>query len=247
MNIDYQIVEKNIVNWLKRKVKEAGADGAVVGLSGGIDSAVTAVLLKKAFGDNVLGVVMPCHSSRQDREDAHHVTSKFSIEYIETDLSDVFDQFYAKLKKSGIKDDELAAANIKPRLRMTALYYYASSLNYLVVGTDNRSELKIGYFTKYGDGGIDLAPLGMLVKTEVRELAEHLGIPKNIIEKKPSAGLWQGQTDEGEMGFSYEQLDNYILNGQVEDEIKEKIEKLAKKNSHKLKPVPVPVREEIIK
>jgi len=208
---------------------------------------VTAVLLKKAFGDNVLGVVMPCHSSRQDREDAHHVTSKFSIEYIEIDLSDVFDQFYAKLKKSGIKDDELAAANIKPRLRMTALYYYASSLNYLVVGTDNRSELKIGYFTKYGDGGIDLAPLGMLVKTEVRELAEHLGIPKNIIEKKPSAGLWQGQTDEGEMGFSYEQLDNYILNGQVEDEIKEKIEKLAKKNSHKLKPVPVPVREEIIK
>jgi NAD+ synthase len=128
---------------------------------------------------------------------------------------------------------------------MTALYYYASALNYLVVGTDNKSELKIGYFTKYGDGGIDLAPLGALVKHEVKGLAQRLDIPERIINKKPSAGLWSGQTDESEMGFSYQELDHYILTGEADEEIKEKIEKLAAKNRHKLEPIPIPKREDI--
>lgn len=242
---DYEKVESNIVKWLQDRVKNAGAEGAVVGLSGGIDSAVTVRLAQKAFADNVLAVIMPCHSKSRDEEDAQMLAEKFSIKYIKYDLSEVFDHFLDGIKSTGVEGGRLAEANIKPRLRMTALYYYASVLNYLVVGTDNRSELKIGYFTKYGDGGIDLAPLGSLVKHEVRELARRLDIPENIINKKPSAGLWNGQTDEAEMGFSYQELDHYILTGEADEETKEKIEKLAEKNRHKLEPVPIPKRDDI--
>jgi len=243
--IDYDKVESNIVKWLQKKVKNAGAKGAVVGLSGGIDSAVTVRLAQKAFADDLLGVIMPCHSNTQDEEDAQILAEKFSIKYIKYDLSEVLDHFLDGLKRTGIEGDRLAAANIKPRLRMTALYYYAAALNHLVVGTDNRSELKIGYFTKYGDGGIDLAPLGSLVKHEVKGLAHQLDIPDKIINKKPSAGLWSGQTDEAEMGFSYQELDHYILTGEADEEIKQKIEKLAAKNRHKLEPVPIPDRSQL--
>ncbi len=243
---DYQKIKDNLVSWLQSAVKNAGAEGAVVGLSGGIDSAVTARLSQLAFGEDVLAVIMPCHSNQRDREDALKVAQKFGLEVIENDLSEIYDHFLANLKESGIESGRLAAANIKPRLRMTALYYYAQAKNYLVVGTDNWSELKIGYFTKHGDGGIDLAPLGSLVKHEVKKLAEVLEIPNEIIEKKPSAGLWDGQTDESEMGFSYQELDQYILTGEAEPEVKEEIQRLAAKNSHKVAPIPIPKRNEIV-
>jgi NAD+ synthase len=243
---DYQKTKDKLVSWLQSEVKNAGLKGAVVGLSGGIDSAVTARLSQLAFGEEVLAVIMPCHSNPKDREDALKVANEFGIEVVENDLSEIYDHFLSNLKESGIKAGKLAEANLKPRLRMTALYYYAQSKNYLVVGTDNWSELKIGYFTKHGDGGIDLAPLGSLVKHEVKELAKVLGIPAEIIEKKPSAGLWNGQTDESEMGFSYQELDQYILTGEAEPEVKEKIQKLAAKNSHKVAPVPIPKRSEIV-
>jgi NAD+ synthase len=243
---DYSKIKDNLVSWLQSEVKNAGLKGAVVGLSGGIDSAVTARLCQMAFEEEVLTVIMPCHSRSQDREDALKVANKFGMEVVENDLSEIYDHFLANLKESGIEAGRLAAANIKPRLRMTALYYYAQAKNYLVVGTDNWSELKIGYFTKHGDGGIDLAPLGSLVKHEVKELAKVLEIPAEIIEKKPSAGLWEGQTDESEMGFSYQELDQYILTGDVETEVKEKIQKLAAKNSHKVAPIPIPKRDKII-
>jgi NAD+ synthase len=243
---DYAKIKESLVNWLQTEVNNAGLKGAVVGLSGGIDSAVTARLCQLAFGENMLGVIMPCHSSSQDREDALKVAGEFGIEVVENDLSDIYDHFLANLKESGVKGGRLAEANIKPRLRMTALYYYAQAKDYLVVGTDNWSELKIGYFTKHGDGGIDLAPLGSLVKNEVKKLAEVLEIPAEIIEKEPSAGLWDNQTDETEMGFSYQQLDQYILTGEAEPEIKEKIEKLSVKNRHKIAPVPIPRRDDII-
>jgi len=243
---NYHKIKDNLVNWLQAEVKGAGLKGAVVGLSGGIDSAVTARLCQLAFAEEVLAVIMPCHSNAKDREDALKLAKKFRIEVVENDLSQIYDHFSANLKESGIEGGKMAAANIKPRLRMTALYYYAQAKNYLVVGTDNWSELKIGYFTKHGDGGIDLAPLGSLVKHEVKELAEVLEIPAEIIEKNPSAGLWDGQTDESEMGFSYQELDQYILTGEAEPEIKEKIQKLASKNSHKVAPVPIPKRNEIV-
>ena len=243
---DYEKIKNNLVTWLQTKVKSSGLEGAVVGLSGGIDSAVTARLCQLAFNENMLTVIMPCHSNPEDREDALKVANKFGIQIIENDLSEIYDHFLDNLKQSGVEAGKLAAANIKPRLRMTALYYYAQAKNYLVVGTDNWSELKIGYFTKHGDGGIDLAPLGSLVKHEVKKLAQKLEIPAEIIEKKPSAGLWDGQTDESEMGFSYQELDHYILSGEAEPEVEEKIKDIAAKNSHKLAPVPIPQRDEII-
>ena len=243
---NYKKVKENLVSWLQNKVKSAGLKGAVVGLSGGIDSAVTARLCQLAFNEELLTVVMPCHSSSKDREDALKVAGKFGIELIENDLSEIYDHFLDNLKQSGVEGGKLAEANIKPRLRMTALYYYAQAKNYLVVGTDNWSELKIGYFTKHGDGGIDLAPLGSLVKHEVKELARELEIPAEIIEKKPSAGLWDEQTDESEMGFSYQQLDHYILNGEVEPEVEKKINEMAAKNRHKVEAIPIPKRDDIV-
>ncbi len=247
-NLDYRKVEEGLVSWLKDRVSEAGAKGAVIGLSGGIDSAVTAVLCQKAFGENVLGLIMPCYSNKKDAEDAILLAETFNINYLVKDLGPVLDELLVTIKGDYQKEQgNLAIANLKPRLRMISLYYYAASNNYLVVGTDNWSELKVGYFTKYGDGGIDLAPLGRLVKTEVRGLARHLGIPEPIIKKAPSAGLWGGQTDEQEMGLSYEVLDQYILTGEAEKGQIERIEELASKNAHKLKPIPIPDRELLIK
>ena len=244
--LDYQEVENTLKRWLINKVEEAGAEGAVIGLSGGIDSAVTAVLAKKAFNNNTLGVILPCYSNKDDKEDAELLAEKFDINYISRDLSSIYDDFLDLLDSSSREaenKDDMALANIKPRLRMTTLYYYAAKNNFLVVGTDNWSELKLGYFTKYGDGGVDLAPLGRLVKTEVRRLAEHLDIPKKIINKKPSAGLWNGQTDEKEMGVSYDEVDHYILTGEATEEARRRIDELATKNAHKTEAIPIPERQ----
>jgi len=244
LGLDYNHVEKTLIEWLRKKVNDANAKGIVIGLSGGIDSAVSSVLAKKAFPDNVLGLIMPCYSNEQDKKDAIMVAEKFSINYKIKELDSLYNNFKNTVNANEeFKNSNLALANVKPRLRMVTLYYYSALNNYLVLGTDNWSELKVGYFTKYGDGGIDLTILGRLVKTEVRELAKHLGIPKEIINKKPSAGLWEGQTDEEEMGLSYDELDHYILTGKGEPKIKEKIEKLAAKNKHKMDPIPIPQRE----
>ncbi|MCK8828509.1 NAD+ synthase [Natroniella acetigena] len=235
---DYELIVENLVSWIKKKVQEADCKGAVVGLSGGIDSSVTAVLAKKAFSDRMLGVIMPCVSNFQDQKDAQLVAEQFGIETEIIDLTETYEKLIVKLDAK--HDSKLALANIKPRLRMTTLYYYANLRNSLVVGTDNRSELKLGYFTKYGDGGIDLAPLGNLVKTEVKEVAKILGIPEQIISKPPSAGLWANQTDEAELGLSYEEIDRYILTGEADEKVQQVVEQLAAKNEHKLQLPPIP-------
>jgi len=196
----------HISKWIKEKVKEAGAEGVVFGLSGGVDSSLTAALAKKALGDKVLGLLMPCHSDPTDLEHARLLATKFDIETEYVDLGPVFDRLMASLPRGS----DMAVANLKPRLRMATLYYFANTLNYLVAGTGNKSELTVGYFTKYGDGGADLLPLGDLLKYQVRELARELGVPEEIIAKPPSAGLWAGQTDEGEMGITYDELDRTI-------------------------------------
>lgn len=252
---DYSKLADDLIKWLKEKIEDAGAEGAVVGLSGGIDSSVTSLLCKKAFPENTLGLIMPCGSNPQDKKDAEKHAEKFSIENKVINLNDIYQEFIntidavenkinlnEKINKNSEIDSTLkmALANVKPRLRMTTLYYYAALNNYLVVGTDNRSELKLGYFTKFGDGGIDLAPIGNLVKTEVKALAEELGISEDIITKAPSAGLWEDQKDEQELGISYEEVDRYILTGKGSQDVKETIEAAAAKNAHKLKLPDIP-------
>lgn len=221
----------NLVNWLRDKVQEAGCKGLVVGLSGGIDSAVVAALAKRAFPENSLGVIMPCHSNSQDEEHARLVAETIGLKTVKVDLSKTFDSLIDELKDDGA--NLLAVSNIKPRLRMTTLYYFAQKNKYLVAGTGNKSELTIGYFTKYGDSGVDLLPISDFVKFEVKELAKYLGIPEVIINKPPSAGLWENQTDENEMGFSYKELDTFILTGEAEPKVKEKIIRMNKLSEHK--------------
>ena len=178
---------------------QAKAKGIVMGLSGGVDSCVVAALAKKAVGRNrLLALILPCGSHVSDLADATAMARKFKIKTETIDLTGV----YSNLLKILPSAKGLAKNNLKPRLRMLVLYYFANKLNYLVCGTGNKSELMVGYFTKHGDGGVDILPIGGLLKKQVRALAEELGIPGNIINKPPSAGLWHGQTDEGEMGIT---------------------------------------------
>lgn len=196
-------IADQIGQWMAERVAEASAQGVVVGLSGGVDSAVVAGLARRSVGENVLGTLMPCHSQPVDTEYAHLVAQAFDIKTVAVDLGPVYDTFVAALPEGS----ELARANLKPRLRMATLYYIANTRNYLVAGTGNKTELMVGYFTKYGDGGVDMLPLGDLYKRQVWELAREIGVPQPIIDRPPTAGLWPGQTDEGEMGITYAALD----------------------------------------
>lgn len=195
-----------IAEWIAGEVREAGRKGVVVGLSGGIDSGVTAALSRRALGDRVLGLIMPCESARQDEEDATLVAIELGIATVTVRL----DEAFRALREVLPPGDALTVANLKPRLRMATLYYHANMLSYLVAGTGNRTELMVGYYTKYGDGGADILPIGGIYKTHVRTLAQELGLPKRIIGKPPSAGLWEGQTDEGELGITYPELDRAL-------------------------------------
>ncbi len=233
-------LSSRLVDWLKDKAKEAGAKGAVVGMSGGIDSSVVAALCKQAFPNNVLGLLIPCHSIAEDMKHARLVANKFGLATETVSIDAVHDALVSVLPADGNPGRRLAEANLKPRLRMATIYFYANRLNYLVVGSSNRCELSIGYFTKYGDGGVDIMPLGNLVKSQVRDLARHLGIPQVIIDKPPSAGLWEGQTDEQEMGLTYEQLDVYFTTGKAPDAVRRRIEERIARNAHKRTVPPLP-------
>lgn len=201
-------MKKKIVMWIKKQVKSAKAKGVVLGLSGGVDSAVAAALSCQAVGkSNVLALFLPCNSMPQDLKDAKLVAKTLKLRTKLVNLSKVYDVFI-KLVPLG---SSLARANLKPRLRMAALYYFANKFNYLVCGTGNKSEISVGYFTKFGDGGADILPLAGLLKRQVRALARQLNIPEQIISKAPTAGLWQGQTDEKEMGITYNELDDILM------------------------------------
>jgi NAD+ synthase len=201
-------LQVQIANWLREHLAVAGAEGFVFGLSGGVDSATAAALAVKAVGpESVLAAILPCHSQPIDARLAQEVADAFAMPTVTVNLDDAFDALTDDLP---LTEHRLAAANVKPRLRMTALYYLAQTHNYLVLGSGNKTELMVGYFTKHGDGGVDLLPLGDLYKTEVWELARDLGVPKAVVERVPSAGLWPGQTDEEELGISYEELDRVL-------------------------------------
>lgn len=209
--LDYKILSSKIQSWIKDYVNLAKADGIVIGISGGIDSAVTAALSVRSIGkDKVVGLGLPCSSLPQDLEDAKLIVNMLGIKFFIIDLTSVYNEFM-NLTSPLIESNKIAKANLKPRLRMMAVYFVGQSMGrYLVCGTGNRTELAIGYFTKYGDGGVDFEPIGGLYKSEVRELARILGIPEKIIKKPPSAGLWKGQTDEGEIGLSYDTMDEIL-------------------------------------
>lgn len=244
--------------WMREQVKAAGARGIAVGLSGGIDSAVVLGLATEAAQGAVVGVIMPCHSNPTDEAHAKLVADRFGVQTVRVDLGAAYDRLTADLRDALnalprerfpiAPADEVDArarlplANVKPRLRMATLYFVANTLNYLVAGTGNRSELAIGYFTKYGDGGVDMLPIGGLVKSEVRELAHALGVPPEIIEKPPSAGLWAGQTDESEMGFTYADLEAYLADGAgaVSTPLAQTIARLQRSSEHKRSTPPIP-------
>ena len=234
-----------IASWLVDRAMAAGARGYVFGLSGGIDSAVVAKLCQMAFPQRVLGVMLPCYSHPQDETDARLAATAFSIPVARVDLGPTFDALTDSLSHAvkGLPShvesidikQQMPDANLKPRLRMTSLYFIANSLNYLVAGTGNRSEITLGYYTKYGDGGVDVLPIGGLLKSEVRALAREIGVPDPIITKAPTAGLWVGQTDEAEMGFSYDTLELYLAKGPsaVPPQVATRIEQLKSASDHK--------------
>ena len=233
--MDVEERAERLVAWIREQVGGAGRSGVVFGLSGGVDSSVVAVLCTRAFPKSTLAVIIPCYSSETDVEHASAVAQQFAIPQRTIVLDGAFDCLMAALPVAEYDPatGRAAQSNVKPRLRMLTLYYLANRLGYLVVGTGNRSELAVGYFTKYGDGGVDILPLGNMVKAEVREMARHLGVPREIIEKPPSAGLWEGQTDEGEMGVTYEELDRYLVSGEARPEVRQRIDAMAAGCAHK--------------
>jgi NAD+ synthase len=217
LNPDEEELERarrEIISFIREEVANAGAQGGVVGISGGIDSALTATLAKEALGDNLLALIMPERgvTSDADVRDAKELASRLEIPYHVVEISPAVAEVMRSFPFDAFPEEQqkLAVANIKPRLRMINLYLAANLKNLLVIGTGNKTELLLGYFTKYGDGGVDLLPIADLYKTQVRALARHVGVPEKIIHKTPSAGLWRGQADEAELGMSYSELDRIL-------------------------------------
>jgi NAD+ synthase len=265
--IDYASLADEIAGWLRFQMDQVGAARLVLGLSGGIDSAVVCALSTMAVGPSrVIAAIMPINSRSDDMRDAELVASTFEVIPRTIDLVPAHDALLAAMPGeggAGLEDAnvdperlstrrQLALANVKPRLRMTSLYYLANRYKGLVVGTGNKTELAIGYFTKYGDGGVDVLPLGDLDKTAVRGLARELGVPETVISKAPSAGLWEGQTDEAEIGVSYDQLDQALasVSGQerkqpIDPTTLERISALVAASEHKRQAIPIFRRDAI--
>lgn len=240
--MDWERVVEEICKFIKEYVDKSNANGVIIGLSGGIDSSTVAFLCKRALGEKkVLGLIMPEKgvTREEDVEDALSIAEMLGIEFKIIEINEILDALKRKLGEG----NKIAEANLKPRIRMTINYYFANNMNRLVAGTGNKSELMIGYFTKYGDGGVDFLPIGDLYKTEVFKLAEYIGVPKRIIKKKPTAGLWVNQTDEDEIGMSYEELDEIlkaIENGRRRGDDKfKRIEMLVKNSKHKREMPPI--------
>ena len=206
--INAELVEKILINFLKDEIGKFGFNKAVLGLSGGIDSAVVAVLLAKALGpSNVLAVKMPYRSSSQDSvSDADILISQLGIHSRQVEITAQVEPYF----KNNPEMNPLRRGNLMARTRMIVLYDTSMAENALVVGTSNKTELLLGYGTQFGDMASALNPIGDLYKTQIFDLARHLQVPATILNKAPSADLWQGQTDEAEMGFTYEAVDQLL-------------------------------------
>ena len=232
---DYKLETEKRVAFIKKAMADAHADGIVFGNSGGKDSALVGILCKMAC-DNVLGVIMPCQSKRnfgEDMDDGIDVATQFNIETLTVDLTSVKEEMVKQIETvTGATDT--AKSNIAPRLRMTTLYTIAQSRNAMVAGTGNKCELYMGYFTKWGDGGCDINPIADLTVSEIYEFLTYLNAPENIIKKAPSAGLFEGQTDEQEMGVTYKQIEEVMATGTTDDKAAaEKIIRTNQRTEHK--------------
>jgi NAD+ synthase len=245
----YETICNTMINFIKHETKKRESDGVIIGMSGGIDSSLATVLAVKALGNqSVFGLLLPDSSvtPKSDTTDAIELAKSLKIKHKVIELNKIKEQLV-----DGLPRNKMARANLLVRLRMSLLYYYAAVMNRLVLGTGDKSEMMLGYFTKYGDGGADLFPIADLYKTEVRSLAQYLGIPAKIIDKKSSARLWKGQTAEGEIGMKYEEIDKILLHIEHNDingfskhtKLNEnnisKVKSLLEKNEHKQNMPPI--------
>ena len=233
---DYKIETEKRVEFIKSMLSESGAEGIVFANSGGKDCALAGILCKMAC-ENTVGLILPCESKRNftsDADDARELADMFGIETRAIDLTDIKALFAEKAGRiTGLNKTTLM--NIAPRLRMISLYIIAASEKRLVAGTGNRSEIYMGYFTKWGDGAYDFNPIADLTATEVFEYLRYLGAPKSVIEKAPSAGLFEGQTDEEDMGVSYAAIDGFLLGGEISEEDKKIVDSYHNSSGHKRK------------
>jgi NAD+ synthase len=233
---NYSLETKNRVEFICSVLTSAGADGVVYGNSGGKDCALVGILCKMAC-DNTLGLIMPCGSQRNDesdKTDAQTLANQFNIDVRIIDLSVLKNELVRAAGESTALNHS-AFVNIAPRLRMTTLYAVAASENRLVAGTSNRSEQYMGYSTKWGDGACDFNPIADLTVTEIYEFLRFLNAPDFIFSKAPSAGLFEGQTDENEMGITYRSIDDFLLTGTVSEADRAVIERFHKLSEHKRK------------
>lgn len=233
----------NVIKFIKDYFKENNLKGAVIGISGGKDSAVVAALLTKALGkENVLGVTMPCHSNKEDKSDAKLISDYYGFELVNMDITSTFDALKKEADKLGkFNSDETKNSDInaKPRLRMTTLYYLAALYTsikkkpYIVAGTSNKCELFVGYFTKGGDSVHDISPIADFTVEEVIKIGEYLKVPEKVLYKAPSDGL-SNQTDEDKIGVKYSDIADYMEDkNKVDETTRKKIEKLHNNNLHK--------------
>jgi len=248
LSINCQEVEPKITEFIKKNVENAHLEGAVIAVSGGIDSAVTLQLTVKALGpEKVTALTMPERgvTPSSDITDVMSLCEQLNLTCNMVDITPILHVMQQTLPKYD-PQDKISSGNIRSRLRMIIAYYYANVEHKMVIGTSNKTELLTGFFTKYGDGGVDLIPLGDLYKYNIKQLAKHLGVPQSIIDKKPSPGLYKGQTDEGELGLDYDTIDKILYlweRGYVNEEISkelsialhvvESITKRIKANEHK--------------
>jgi len=243
-NQDYIEITKKIQTGLVQKCNDSNKDGVIIGLSGGIDSAVLAYLCANSIKAKTLALVMPDSkiSPNDETEDAIKIVDALELNYKLLDINSIHKEYYNVLEPN-----DLSLGNLRARIRKNILYYYANSKNLLVLGSSDKSEFNIGYFTKFGDGAADLLPIVSLYKTQVREIAKELGVPTNIITKKSSPNLWPNHVAETEIGATYEEIDcilycildkkmsiNETINQtKIEKETVEKIYQLYKKSEHK--------------
>lgn len=228
-----------IENFLKEYLENSHCKSYVLGLSGGVDSSLVAAIAKKAVGkDKLYCYAIDIDSNKADVEDAKKVAKELDVNLEIINLSKTYHSYLEEL--NGKDFIRLTKSNLKVRMRMVALFAFAQEHSGLVLGTDNLDERYVGYFTKYGDGAADVLPIVYLTKNEVREAAELYGVSKALAHRVPTAGLFEGQTDEGEMGVTYKDLDNYLLGGKVEKTVEERIEHLHRISEHKRAPIPTP-------